>query len=294
MADPTGDLTQHGPGTRLRGVRAHANDRRHWLQRYPVCAALAQHDIEHAGIVRAGPGYRIVRTRQLTAYFMACVNGEGRVRVDGRWRRFTPGMGCLLPSHTRNEFHAVGTRPWEFCYVCYLHPPGHPEILTAEAPVMARFDADPLRWAIEGLRAEQLGAASPALAHYWVELIHGYVLRFAHPFRGQDRLQRLWQSVAAQPAEEWSLDRLARQAHCSREHLRRLCLRELGRSPIQQVTYLRLQRAAELLASTSMKVEEVGQTVGYENAFAFSTAFKKGVGWPPSDYRIRGLARSPR
>lgn len=71
---------------------------------------------------------------------------------------------------------------------------------------------------------------------------------------------------------------------------RRLCLWQLGRSPMQQVTSLRLHRAADLLASTRMKVEEVSQTVGYENAFAFSTAFKKWVGWSPSDYRTRGVA----
>jgi AraC-like DNA-binding protein len=94
--------------------------------------------------------------------------------------------------------------------------------------------------------------------------------------------------VATRLGEPWSLDRLAQKCHLSTEHLRRLCRRELGRSPMHHVIFLRMQLAAKLLATTDDKVETIARTVGYENPFVFSTTFKKWVGWRPSEYRAKG------
>jgi AraC-like DNA-binding protein len=119
----------------------------------------------------------------------------------------------------------------------------------------------------------------------WVNLIHAVVMTFARPHRADESLWRLWEKVAAHPAEDWSLERLAKESHHSREQLRRLCQKELGRSPHNQVIYLRMKRAAELLSTTDDKVDTIARDVGYENPFVFSTTFKRWVGWSPSDYR---------
>ena len=57
------------------------------------------------------------------------------------------------------------------------------------------------------------------------------VLRFARPWQTHERLATLWEQVAASLGTDWSLPKLARLAGCSPEHLRRLCHRQLGRSP---------------------------------------------------------------
>jgi len=122
-----------------------------------------------------------------------------------------------------------------------------------------------------------------------LDLIHTYVLRFAQPWHVDDRLRHLWENVSASLDEEWNLNKLSRHCHFSAEHLRRLCHQELGRSPMHQVTYLRMERAAKLLTTTGDKIEVVAAAVGYENPFVFSRTFKKWIGWPPSDYRARQL-----
>jgi transcriptional regulator GlxA family with amidase domain len=144
-----------------------------------------------------------------------------------------------------------------------------------------------VRDAINGLYHECTGAAAPGAIHHWVELIQLYVTRFAQPWQEDNRLWRLWDTVSARLDEPWTLDRLAKHAHLSAEHLRRLCQRQLGHSPMQHVAFLRMQRAAELLASTDDKVETIALAVGYQNPFGFSTTFKKWIGWRPSEYRQR-------
>ena len=83
----------------------------------------------------------------------------------------------------------------------------------------------------------------------------------------------------------WTLGELARRVHLSDEHLRRLCLRELGRSPMQHLTYMRMQRAQALLEISDDKLEVIAPQVGYDSALVFSRAFKRWIGMIPSDYR---------
>jgi len=283
------DVTVHSPRTRMHGVKAMSVESRPWIVNFPVCPALNQYQMVHVGIMEAVAPTEIVRTKQTTTYFLACLRGKGKVLIDGRWRVCGAECASLLPAHTLNAFHAVPGVRWEFCWVCYQQPLEQRPIADTSSPVMARFDALPLHSAIVGLMHECSGACEPGLIQHWVDLIHNYVLRFARPMQHDDALHLLWERVARQLAENWTLARLAHEAGYSNEHLRRLCRRQLGRSPMHQVTYLRMRRAAELLSQTSHTVEAIAQEVGYHNPFVFSNAFTKWIGWRPSEYRKKRL-----
>ncbi len=283
------DVTVHPPSTRMRGVKALDVEWRPWIACFPECPALNQYRIIHVGIMEAVAPTRIVRTKQTTTYFLACFGGKGKVLIDGRWRVCGAGFACLLPAHTLNAFEAVPGVRWEFCWACYQQPAEQRPIADTASPVMARFEWLPLHCAILGLTHECGGAGQPAMIQHWVELIHGYVLRFAQPMEHDDRLRLLWERVTARLADLWTLVRLAREAGYSKEHLRRLCQGQLGRSPIHQVTYLRMRRAAELLNTTERTIEAIAHEVGYQNPFVFSNAFTKWIGWRPSEYRRKKL-----
>lgn len=286
------DVTVFGPRTRMRGVRAPNIESRSWLESFPVCQALNQYQMIHIGIEETRTPMRIVRTKQTTTYFLACIGGQGSVLVDGRWRICREGFACLLPAHTLNAFQAVPGKPWEFCWVCYQQPSRQRPIANVTTPVMAEYNPLPLRSAILGLMYECNGPAQPTLIQEWTDLVHAYVLRFAQPSDQPDQLRLLWERVAGHLGDEWSLTRLAREAGYSNEHLRRLCQRQMGRSPMHQVTYLRMRRAAELLATTEKTIESISQEVGYQNPFVFSNAFTKWIGWRPSEYRRKKFNRA--
>ncbi len=266
-------------------VRASADDTRDWLKDSPVCSALSQYRIAHIGIAEALAPYSIVRMKQSGTYFMACFGGEGRILIDGRWQVCKSGMACLLPPHTLNAFHAVKGKPWSFAWVRYQAVSEQRPIVSVSSPVLAKFEGDPLRLAILGLHSECGDQASPATVHHWVELVQSYVMRFAQPWQMDERLSKLWEKIAQRLHEPWTLKILSRESHMSEEHLRRLTTQQLGRSPMRQVTYLRMRHAAELLATTDEKIESIAYAVGYQNAFVFSTTFKKWIGWRPSVHR---------
>ena len=129
------------------------------------------------------------------------------------------------------------------------------------------------------------------------DLVHAFVLRFARPSDRPDQLQLLWERVSANLSDHWNLVRLAKEAGYSNEHLRRLCRRQMGRSPMHQVTFMRMRRATELLATTERTIESIAQEVGYNTPFVFSNAFNKWIGWRPSEYRKKKrdrVAKPPR
>lgn len=279
------DVTLLGPETVARGVQAPNVEPRPWIKDFPVCQALSHYQMIHIGIEEAAAPMRIVRCRQTTTYFLACFGGRGRVLIDGAWRICREGFACLLPAHTLNAFEAIAGVRWEFCWVCYQRPSEQRPIADTTTPVMARFEALPLRSAIQGLIYECSGPGQPTLIQEWTDLVQAYVLRFAQPLDQPDQLRSLWERVVKSLADEWTLARLSREAGYSNEHLRRLCRRQLGRSPMHQVTYLRMRKAADLLATTEKTIEAIAFEVGYHNPFVFSNAFTKWIGWRPSDYR---------
>src|SRR5205814_1447641 len=127
---------------------------------------------------------------------------------------------------------------------------------------------------------------------HWIEIVQANIRRIVGPGAPDERLGTLWEAVEADLAANWSVEALARIVNMSGEHLRRLCVREFRHSPMQHVTHLRMQRAGELLASTQRKVQDIARAVGYEDPFAFATAFKRYMKTTPS--RFRGNITTPR
>lgn len=85
--------------------------------------------------------------------------------------------------------------------------------------------------------------------------------------------------------KEISLDILAHEMNISPNYLSNLFKKETGENLIEHVTRVRVERAAELLKTTDLKIYEIGKRVGYENEHYFSRVFKKVTGVSPNRYR---------
>ncbi|MBK1831305.1 helix-turn-helix domain-containing protein [Verrucomicrobiaceae bacterium R5-34] len=284
-ARKSGDFRIIGEQTVMEVVQADAETEREWLLDKPVSPLLAQHNIVHAGVMHAQFPFEISRSNQSGTFMMACFSGEGRVLADGRWIKIKAGQACLLPPFVANALKSVKGTTWEFCWVRYVENRDSAPIVSANSPVRGDYDAEPMRHAVRGLIAECQAATSPASQHHWVQLIHDYVVRFAQPHQSDERLWKLWKAVESDLAKDWNLSAMSEKACVSEEHLRRLCKKQLGRSPVQHLTYLRMRRANELLSATDLKVDAIASTIGYTSGAHFSNAFTKWVGIRPSEYR---------
>jgi AraC-like DNA-binding protein/mannose-6-phosphate isomerase-like protein (cupin superfamily) len=281
------DVQEFGADTRYVAVRATESDRRSWLGGALFCPTLDPFDIAHVGVMDAASPFEVVRNQQSGTFMLACFEGEGTVWIDGRWVSIRPGQACLQPPFIRNALRCVKGRRWGFAWVRYEDARERTPMISALSPITGSYDPSGLLGAIRGLHGECSGQGAPAALHHWAHLIQHYVLRFARPHEPDSRLWRLWQKVSADLARPWTLGEMAGIACVSEEHLRRLCKREIGRSPKQHLIFLRLQEAATRLSSSDEKVEVIAREVGFESAFTFSNTFKRWIGWRPSEHRLR-------
>jgi AraC-like DNA-binding protein len=267
-------------------VKSSGDDGRGWLAADPECLQLERKHIAHAGVMDAIHPFRVVCLFQSGTFMFACLSGRGEVMVDGRWVKVGANEACLLPPFTANAIRAIRGEPvWKFCWVRYLESRETNPVVSAHSPVFGAYAGEPLRNCIERLRAEAQSEATPATMGLWGEMTHGYVMRFAQPHRRDRRLWKLWKAVDGDPARKWTLYELADAASVSREHLRRICAKELGRSPMQQVTFIRMQKAARMLATTDEKIETICRAVGYSSPHTFSNTFLKWIGRRPSKHQ---------
>ncbi|MEI6712104.1 MAG: AraC family transcriptional regulator [Verrucomicrobiota bacterium] len=270
------------------GVQAQRFEDRAWLKDAAVVPVLGTLGIAHAGVLTASAPYRIVRTKLSGAYFMATIKGMGRVFLNGKWTDCAPGQAVLLMPGILNAFYTASSEPWSHCWVRMAKGSGLLTGASARMQVVTDWNAEPLGHAVQGLRsAAMAGGSSPSTLKSWADLILTCVGEFRNSRAPDPRVVRLWDLVEASLSQPWTLSDMARIATLSPEQLRRLSRSATGRSPHDHLIHLRMKRASELLLSTRWTVARIAEAVGYQNAFVFSNAFKKVIGWPPSEYAKR-------
>jgi transcriptional regulator GlxA family with amidase domain len=91
--------------------------------------------------------------------------------------------------------------------------------------------------------------------------------------------------VEAEYASDLSLDDIARRVASSRRQLQR-AYAEIGDTTFREhLTNVRMDRAAELLATRGLSVREVAHRVGYRQPAQFAKAFRRRHGLAPSAFR---------
>ena len=86
-------------------------------------------------------------------------------------------------------------------------------------------------------------------------------------------------------AEEVSLSVLAEEFHLSAQYISQLFKNEIGVGFLTYLTNIRMERAKQLLLSTSLSIAEVSEQSGYSDYRVFTKVFKKAEGITPSQYR---------
>ncbi len=88
---------------------------------------------------------------------------------------------------------------------------------------------------------------------------------------------------------ELSLEKVAEVVDLSPSYLSYLFKEISGMNFVDYVNKYRLEKAKELLSSTTMTVAQVAAAVGYINSNSFSKTFKKYIGVSPGKYRDMGF-----
>ncbi|MFC6881336.1 AraC family transcriptional regulator [Actinomadura yumaensis] len=97
------------------------------------------------------------------------------------------------------------------------------------------------------------------------------------------RIARALRLMHARPDHPWTVASLGEEAGMSRAVFARRFASLVGQPPLVYLTEWRMTIASDLLREPGSTVAAVARRVGYADGFAFSNAFKRVRGVPPSD-----------
>ena len=190
-------------------------------------------------------------------------NAEPDVRLLGGYFVFDSPDAALLVSllptlvHVRGE-ERLATLVRLVSDECKAQRPGRDSILTRLIDVLL----------IEALRAAP-GEKTPP----------GLLRGLADP-----RLALALRNMHRDPAHPWTVSELAKHATLSRSAFFERFSRAVGIPPMEYLLAWRMAVAKRLLRQPDAGLTKIAERVGYGSASAFSTAFTRYAGEPPSQY----------
>jgi AraC-like DNA-binding protein len=165
-----------------------------------------------------------------------------------------------------------------------------------------RANAEAVLQAAAALARERTGGGVTVRTGGMVRTLEAVAASYAGTVEGLERerpplegeqLERQWKSavnrtldyIAAHYNEAVSLKQIAHLSGINPSYLGQIFRRGTGESFTGYVNRYRVQRARELLATTTLKVYEVSERVGFTDYHYFLKIFKKVTGIVPTDTR---------
>ena len=123
------------------------------------------------------------------------------------------------------------------------------------------------------------------------DLIASYLLVFRTNTEFTEPVEQIREEILSNHTNpEFNLGEYIRTMPFHYDYLRKIFKKEIGMSPLEYLTSLRMKHAERLLStgwSSGRAIAEVAQMCGYENALYFSRVFKKHYGCAPSQFVSR-------
>jgi AraC-like DNA-binding protein len=136
---------------------------------------------------------------------------------------------------------------------------------------------------------EKGGLLCVSLASLALSMIPGEDLRRGGP---SEFVTAAMEKMRADPGRRTTVEEMAEDAGVGADVFIRAFRRHTGASPYNWLTMLRMEKAAALLESTEIPVDEITGLCGYSDRFHFSRLFKKKTGVTPAAHR-RNLRPPP-
>ncbi|TNC74718.1 helix-turn-helix transcriptional regulator [Rubellimicrobium roseum] len=209
------------------------------------------------------------------------VSGELEIEIEGRWARLSPALSAFVAP---GAAHAQAGRSFNRSLILDLPEAslpdavrdglGHGRFFAPSPGVRRLLDFAALRTGEVEIGEDERAALAC--------LLTGTLSRFGPSPRPLDLLR---QAIRRDPAADWHVARLAREAGVSRSGLYRLLADEGEATPGRLVTRVRLEVALGLITEPRLSLAEVALACGFSDQAALTRAMRRETGRTPGAWR---------
>lgn len=280
----------------------------------PMAIDMAEHDplvkslyITDIGYYPNASNHFRERTIPINQFILIyCVEGSGFYEVDGKRFDVNGNQYFVLPAGVPHCYGSSESNPWTIYWVHFAGT--HAQIyaqgaLTPQAVrpgVSSRISErnnifeEILSTLLQGYDCERLQYASSLLHHYLASM--RYLTQYRNAINNNSSGQgNVTQAVIRYMNENiehhLSIAQLAAYTGYSASHLSTIFKKNTGKNLMTYFNELKMQQAAKLIVSTSMKINQICHKVGIDDCYYFSRLFSKIMGISPQNYRNAHLRK---
>lgn len=270
------------------------------LQNDPFLSTLYITDI---GYYPHAEHHFVRRSDSINQYVLLyCVSGSGMFSVGDGGRQMPIGENqyVILPVGESHEYCSCEGSPWTIYWIhfagtlasYYAKDAGMPQTVR---PNLESRISDRISLFEEILTVMHFELGDDTL-HYASSLLHHFLasLRCIHTYRGvstssvsSDIIESAQHYIEENIERHITLSQIAEYVGLSVSNFSMKFRRATGCSPIAYMNRVRMERASELLRTTTMQINQISYKLGINDALYFSRMFRKHTGMSPQEYRAQ-------
>lgn len=248
-------------------------------------------------------GHYVKRSNLDEYIFKYCVEGSGILEICGKRWQIGKGDVFFCFEGLPHSYWADGDDPWSVYWTHFTGnavlpllgnlgiSPENPVLHIGDKPKVVSLFNDILDVLTKGYSQCNLVYASTCFQH-----VLGWLasLRIApDSYNGEMNVDSVMELMLQKLGETFSLEEFAAHLNLSKYHFARTFKKITGYPPMDYFNRLKIQKACELLDTSSMSIKEISQLLGFGSPYYFSASFKHIVGSSPKVYRsihwVRGI-----
>lgn len=275
----------------LREIHTIGPDCKEWIigqERFPQ---LAHYHFLCIGDSALLPPYNIAKKVPPFSMIIACYEGVGLFHdlAEKQTVEWGPNQVLICPkgSPCAYEMKDSEKRPWKLAWTLYVDPEAAP-ISHYKKATLLDIECEAFVKTIQLMSLESTSASNTEAMLSLISLTHHYMRQICGTSQVDSRLTQLWQRVEGDLGHPWTNTEMASKANLSIEHLRRLCLKHYGQSPMKHLHHLRMLKACIWLRSEKLTIESIAYRLGFSTIYSFCNSFRRWSGVAPGKFRKSG------
>lgn len=222
--------------------------------------------------------------------FVLTLSGSANFCLDGECYELNKGIALHAGPKMKIDIHVTSTEPWHYIVLHYeasemasSYKNTHFSIDTGKRHridylVQQLIEADKVPGDLYKLKCKSIFL-------HLVEIL----LISAKMKTASNVVDHAVNYMTENYAESITIAEIADEVGCDRRRLAYMFDKQVGMSPIQFLTEIRLKHSIEILRTTKMPIKEIAERVGYQDSFYFCRVFKKQYEMTPTEYRKQYL-----